>query len=153
MRVFDIDVEATVHVLAYDSSETLAYKEIESVSRNKDQMVNFSLLIHVKQTESAPQGAIQISFAHILDGGIQGRQKFARLPIGEISLYNPGPPDPSDTYDAFRADPWNVRQTIRWNVRNVPTQGRGSYAVLLMVDPDGDPEHRKILDCAYLEVM
>ena len=150
MKVFDIRVESLVHVLAYDPSETLAYKEIERVSRDINQMVNFSLLIHVKQTDSVPNRTIQVFFAHILDEGTQDRQKFSKLSVGEISLYHA---DITSSPCGFRVDPWHFRQTIRWNVRNVPTQGPGSYAVILMVDPDGEPDHRKVLDCAYLEVI
>lgn len=152
MDIFDVGLEATVHVLTYDSSETLGYEEIEYLFRDENK-IYFSLLIHVKQTKPVIKGEIQIFLVHILNDGSDGRQKYTKLHIGDISLCRTDADNSVDGYATLRADQWKSRQTYRWNVRDVPTQGCGSYAIVLLAGQDSIIKHGKILDCAYFKVI
>lgn len=153
MNVFDIQAETTIRVTPYDDSDNFLYGEIRRIPQDANSRISFSLLINIKQSLLTDEGKIQVIFARILDPKTSSPQKFYKIPLGEIPLNSSSAQVTTDTEYAFRSDPWQIRQTIRWNCKNVPTQGTGYYAVALMIEENENPKNRTFLDCAYFEVI
>lgn len=155
MKIFGIEVEANVRLLNYSESDQFFYEEIDSV-QCYDEKFNISLLIQIKQEQAIPE-VIDVIVIHIIDSGVTSldgngkEQNLRKLHLAEISL-NP------DSIQAYRPkqtlirDKWPIKQHIKWNMKGIPSNGTGSYALVLSA-PNGDnKEDPLILDCSYFEV-
>ena len=154
MNVFDTQIEATIQVTPYDDNNNFLHREIRQIMQESKDRISFSLLIKIKQLKLlSDEEKVQVIFAKILNPKNLSPQRVYKIPLGEILLSGSSAQIVDDTEYTFRSDQWDIRQTIRWNCKNVPTHGVGHYAVALMVEESGNPKDRTFLDCAYFEVI
>lgn len=153
MKVFGIQLESTVRVLPYSEHDDFVYQETFRIPQDADGRISLSVLINLKQTDLAPGKKIQVRYAHILDSRDTSPQTFFEMTIKTIPLDDDLDKIATDIPYAFRSDPWEYRQTIRWSLSNLPTQGPGHYAIALLIIDDKDSKKRTFLDCAYFDVV
>lgn len=156
MDIFGINLEASVKLLDYtDNEEVFSYKDIDNLVA-EDGKIRFDAFIEVKQDREAPERAIDVTLVHIKEEKTpesgEKRQKLSEFRLGKINLSgldsSKGQSFPATK--RLHKDIWKIKQYIRWSFAGVPTNGTGTYALLLSVtDENGDWQ---LLDCDYTEV-
>lgn len=156
MDIFGIKLEASVKLLDYtDNEEVFSYKDIDNLVAENGK-IRFDAFIEVKQDREATEGVIDVTLVHIKEeekAESEGkRQKLSKFHLGEIKLSgldsSKGQSFPATK--RLHKDIWKIKQYIRWSFAGVPTNGTGTYALLLSVtDENGDWQ---LLDCDYTEV-
>lgn len=162
MEAFGIQLEANIHVLEFSVEEEFKYKEIQVIKEN-DKKINFSVFVSIKQSRYVEDRYLEIALIRILGNTteplsskkLSKKQTINKMSLGRIELF--GLEDDVIVADdppiRLLGDKWHEKQLVKWNFKNVPTDGPGHYAIVAAIPADEDPANQDILDCSYFEII
>lgn len=161
MNAYKTSIEANIHILEFCADRLFQYNEVQSI-RPSNGKIDCSLFIDIKQKHPVPDQYAEIELIHILDttetsgsdGGALTKQSINAMSLGKIELFK--------TVDTILAvdedqprlikDTWKFKRTFKWNLKNIPTDGPGLYAIAVVIPAGRDPQEQDILDCSYFKI-
>lgn len=164
MKIFEIKLEASVHIMPFDSTNIFRYEELDTIQSTNNR-INFNALVEIKQSREAKDKYIEIELVRIHDMGEEdetstyGRsnQTLSHLHLDSVQLFDLDNSKHAKTLSNpnFKIinDPWEIKQHIKFSFEEVPMNGPGTYAVALSIRSPKDANKRLLIDCDYFEVM